>query len=71
MKVLFAAGEVWPFVKTGGLGDVAYSLPKAPVWAVGSGPPGPFFHCIPPSGPALLSAPWRQGGCPPAPYRLQ
>ena len=29
MKVLFAAGEVWPFVKTGGLGDVAYSLPKA------------------------------------------
>lgn len=29
MKVLFAAGEAWPFVKTGGLGDVAYSLPKA------------------------------------------
>ncbi len=28
MKVLFATGEVWPFVKTGGLGDVAYSLPK-------------------------------------------
>ena len=29
MKILFATGEAWPFVKTGGLGDVAYSLPKA------------------------------------------
>jgi len=29
MKVLFATGEAWPFIKTGGLGDVAYSLPKA------------------------------------------
>ncbi|MBP6062510.1 MAG: glycogen synthase GlgA [Fusobacteriaceae bacterium] len=28
-KVLFVAGESWPFIKTGGLGDVAYSLPKA------------------------------------------
>lgn len=28
MKVLFAASEVWPFIKTGGLADVAYSLPK-------------------------------------------
>ncbi|MGF6907680.1 glycogen synthase [Fusobacterium sp. PH5-44] len=28
MKVLFAVGEAWPFIKTGGLGDVAYSLPK-------------------------------------------
>lgn len=28
MKVLFATGEAWPFIKTGGLGDVAYSLPK-------------------------------------------
>ena len=29
MKVLFATGEAWPFIKTGGLGDVAYALPKA------------------------------------------
>ncbi|MDR3258487.1 MAG: glycogen synthase [Fusobacteriaceae bacterium] len=28
MKVLFVTGEAWPFIKTGGLGDVAYSLPK-------------------------------------------
>lgn len=29
IKVLFATAESYPFVKTGGLGDVAYSLPKA------------------------------------------
>lgn len=29
MKVLFVASEAYPFVKTGGLGDVAYALPKA------------------------------------------
>ncbi len=28
MKVLFASSEVWPLTKTGGLGDVAYSLPR-------------------------------------------
>jgi len=29
MKVLFAASEAYPLVKTGGLGDVIYSLPHA------------------------------------------
>lgn len=29
MKVLFASSEVWSLLKTGGLGDVAYSLPHA------------------------------------------
>jgi starch synthase len=29
MNVLFAASEAYPLVKTGGLGDVLYSLPKA------------------------------------------
>lgn len=29
MKILFAASEAYPFMKTGGLGDVAYALPKA------------------------------------------
>ena len=28
MKVLFVAAEGAPFFKTGGLGDVAYALPK-------------------------------------------
>ncbi|MBC2856455.1 glycogen synthase GlgA [Cetobacterium sp. 2A] len=29
MKILFATGEAWPFIKTGGLGEVAHSLPKS------------------------------------------
>jgi len=29
MKVLFVSTEVYPFIKTGGLADVAYALPKA------------------------------------------
>jgi starch synthase len=28
-KVLYAASEVYPFAKTGGLADVAYALPRA------------------------------------------
>lgn len=29
MKILYVTAECWPFVKTGGLGDVSYALPKA------------------------------------------
>ncbi|GKX68092.1 glycogen synthase GlgA [Inconstantimicrobium mannanitabidum] len=29
MKILFVTAEAYPFMKTGGLGDVAYSLPKS------------------------------------------
>ena len=29
MKVLFASSESYPFIKTGGLGDVTFALPKA------------------------------------------
>ncbi|MEN9425076.1 MAG: glycogen synthase GlgA, partial [Pseudomonadota bacterium] len=29
MKLLFVTSEAYPLVKTGGLGDVAYSLPVA------------------------------------------
>jgi len=29
MKILYAVSEAYPFIKTGGLGDVAYALPKA------------------------------------------
>ena len=29
MKILFATSECYPFLKTGGLADVAYALPKA------------------------------------------
>lgn len=29
MKVLFVSSESYPFIKTGGLGDVSYALPKA------------------------------------------
>ena len=29
MKILFVASESVPFVKTGGLGDVMYALPRA------------------------------------------
>ena len=29
MKVAFVGSECYPFIKTGGLGDVMYALPRA------------------------------------------
>ena len=48
MKVLFATSEAAPFVKTGGLGDVAGSLPAAlNEKGVDARVILPLYNCIP------------------------
>ena len=50
MKVLFAASEIAPWVKTGGLGDVAATLPAA------LRAEGVDVRVLVPAYPALLAA---------------
>ncbi|WP_345986880.1 glycogen/starch synthase [Sulfurimonas sp. HSL1-2] len=45
-KVLFAASEVYPFAKTGGLADVGYSLPKALANAFDVAVVMPLYHTV-------------------------
>ena len=48
MKIAFIGSECYPFVKTGGLGDVMYALPRA---LVREGCEArvilPLYNCIP------------------------
>lgn len=46
MQVLFAASEVYPFSKSGGLADVAHALPRALVPAVGMTVVTPYYSFI-------------------------
>ena len=46
MKLLFAAAEIFPFAKTGGLADVAYALPKALAKEIETLSVMPFYRFI-------------------------
>lgn len=72
MKILYAASEVAPFCKTGGLGDVAGSLPQA--LAAGGAEVSvvlPLYECIPDDvragmtyeGSVSVQLAWRSQGC--------
>ena len=72
MKVLFVASEAYPFIKTGGLGDVAYALPKA-LRKLGidarviipkySGIPSAFKNCIENVASFNVGIGWRNQYC--------
>ena len=47
-KVAFAGSECYPFIKTGGLGDVMYALPRALIRkGVSVRVILPLYNCIP------------------------
>lgn len=72
MKVLFVAAEAYPFIKTGGLGDVAYALPKA-LRKMGidarviipkySSIPSSFRNCMESVASFTVSVGWREKYC--------
>jgi starch synthase len=72
MKVLFVASEAYPFIKTGGLGDVAYALPKA-LRKLGidarviipkySGIPSSFKNCMETVASFNVTVGWRNQYC--------
>jgi len=72
MKVLFVASEAYPFIKTGGLGDVAYALPKA-LRKIGidarviipkySGIPSSFRNCMENVANFAVQVGWRNKYC--------
>ncbi|MGH4123059.1 MAG: glycogen synthase GlgA [Clostridium sp.] len=72
MKVLFVAAEAYPFIKTGGLGDVAYALPKAlrnmgidvrVIMPKYSGIPLSFKNCIENVASFTVPVGWRNQYC--------
>ncbi|MCB2290695.1 glycogen synthase GlgA [Clostridium sp. CS001] len=72
MKVLFVASEAYPFIKTGGLGDVAYALPKAlrklgidarVIMPKYSGIPSSFKSCMEDIAEFNVTVGWRNQYC--------
>lgn len=72
MKVLFVASEAYPFIKTGGLGDVAYALPKAlrklgidarVIMPKYSGIPSSFKNCMEDIAKFSVTVGWRNQYC--------
>jgi starch synthase len=72
MKVLFVASEAYPFIKTGGLGDVAYALPKAlrklgidarVIMPKYSGIPSSFKNCMEDIAEFNVTVGWRNQYC--------
>ncbi|MGH4052374.1 MAG: glycogen synthase GlgA [Clostridium sp.] len=72
MKVLFVASEAYPFIKTGGVGDMVYALPKAlrkfgidcrVIIPKYSGIPLPFKNCMETISTFKVKVGWRNQYC--------